>query len=247
MGACHGGGCGFNMHRMIRFSLLGVPVNVQPAVLLMLAWLGWVLAVEGVSLWLSVCLFAVAGFICLLSHEMGHALVGRALGGGTPRVVVSWLGGDCCHADGVLTRMQGVAMTAAGPLITLVEAGLAVLYLCYMCGDVQEGLQLGYGALFGRVPAVYVELYSPAEVVFAVYVIQVGFWWAVLNLLPVFPLDGGQLMHGLMVSPRRMHLVSLVVALVGLVLSAALGFWVVAVLLGFLGYLNYRCLWFTSH
>lgn len=232
---------------MIRLSLFGIPVSIQPAVLLMLGLLGWGLAEETAPLWLCVTLFAVAGFICLLSHEMGHALVGRMLGGGHPRVVVSWLGGDCCNADGVFTRMQGVVMTAAGPLFTLLEAGVAALYLCLLCGDVQEGGQLAYAAIFGCVSPAYLEIYSPAAVLFACYMVQIGFWWAVLNLLPIFPLDGGQIMHGLMASPRRMHMISLVVALCGIVFSLALGFLLMAVFLAFLAYLNYRCLWFTLH
>ncbi len=247
MGACSRVFAPLIYEKMIRFSLLGVPVSIQPAVLLMLGLLGWGLAIDAAPLWLSVSLFSVVGFICLLSHEMGHALVGRMLGGGHPRVVVSWLGGDCCNADGVLTRAQGVLMTAAGPVLTLVEAALAAGCLCWMCGDAREGLQLACAACIGDVAPAHLASYSPAAVIFACYMVQVGTWWAVLNLLPIFPLDGGQIMHGLMTSPRRMHLISLVVALCGVVLCLALGFWLMTAFLVFLAYLNYRCLWFTSH
>lgn len=232
---------------MIRFSLFGVPVSIQPGVLLMLAMLGWLLSVDGAPVWMSVSLFTVVGFFCLLSHEMGHALVGRAIGGGSPRVVVSWLGGDCCNADGVFTRTQGIIMTAAGPLFTLMEALLAMAYLWWLCGDVYEGCQVACDAIVGRVSPAFIEVYSPAPLLFAVYMVQIGFWWAVLNLLPIFPLDGGLIMHGLMTSPRRMHSISLLVALFGIVVCMTLGFWLMIVFLGFLAYLNYRCLWFTSH
>lgn len=235
------------MEEMVRFSLFGVSVSIQPAVLLMLSILGWVFAAESAPLGLSVSLFAVVGFICLLSHEMGHAIVGRMLGGGTPRVVISWLGGDCCNADGVFTRMQGVIMTAAGPLCTLIEAGVALLLLCAVCGNMQDGLYLAQQAIYGNVPSAYLEVYSPAHLLFAAYMVQIGFWWTVLNLLPIFPLDGGQMMHGLMESPRRMHMISLFVASFGIVFCVALGFWFMVIFLGFLAYLNYRCLWFTSH
>ncbi|MBQ4614541.1 MAG: site-2 protease family protein [Akkermansia sp.] len=232
---------------MIRFTLLGIPVSIQPAVLLTLSLLGWVFAVETAPVWLCVALFAVAGFICLLSHEMGHALVGRMLGGGNPRVVVSWLGGDCCNADGVFTRMQGVVMTAAGPLFTLLEAGVATLLLCLLCGNVQDGLHLAHSAIFGKIPEAYLAAYSPSLLLFAAYMVQVGFWWAVINLLPIFPLDGGQIMHGLMDSPRLMHVISLSVAIICMLFCMAMGFWLMIIFLGFLAYLNYRCLWFTSH
>lgn len=232
---------------MIRFSLFGVSVNVQPAVLLMLAVLGSFLGVDAAPQWLSVSMFVVVGFFCLLSHEMGHALVGRCLGGGSPKVVVSWLGGDCCNPDGVLTRGQGLFMTAAGPLFTLMEAAIAALLLCWQCGDWQAGLSFAANAVFGRfAPDAYGGC-SSAVVLFLAYTVQVGTWWAVLNLLPIFPLDGGQIMHGLMVSPRRMHIISLSTALCCMLLCAALGFWLMILFLGFLAYFNYRCLWYTSH
>ncbi len=232
---------------MIRFTLFGVAVSIQPTALLVLAGLGWYFAGDGVAVALSICLFTVAAFICLLSHEMGHALVGRRLGGGHPQVDVSWLGGDCCNAEAVFTRLQGVVMTAAGPLATLVEAALAAAYLCWLCGDVQEGIHTAGCALIGCVTPEFWAQHAQVSALFAVYMVQIGFWWSVLNLLPIFPLDGGQIMHGLMSSPRTMHLISLFTALPAFVLCLTLGLWMLALFLGLLAYLNYKCLWFTTH
>ena len=70
--------------------------------------------------------------------------------------------------------------------------------------------------------------------------IQVCFWWTLLNLIPVFPLDGGQIMHGLMRSSHTMHVVSLTVALLLVMLFIVFNFWLMAALMGFLAYINYR-------
>jgi len=68
----------------------------------------------------------------------------------------------------------------------------------------------------------------------------VSFWWTVLNLLPIFPLDGGQIMHGLMRSPRLMHSVSLYVAVTLFVVFRTLGMWIACLFMLALSVLNYR-------
>lgn len=60
-------------------------------------------------------------------------------------------------------------------------------------------------------------------------------------MLPVFPLDGGQIMHGLMDSPRRMHFLSLLFACLLTAGSIVMGLWLITALMVVLAFLNYRC------
>ena len=99
---------------MIRFTLFGVPVSIHPTLWLTLAVLGRIFAVTSMVDLICVLLFIISAFVVLLAHEMGHALVGRRLGGGQPSVYLAWLGGDCTNETARLTRWQGVMMTAAG-------------------------------------------------------------------------------------------------------------------------------------
>ncbi len=228
------------MPPMIRFHLFGVPVSIHPSLWLTLALVGGVMSISSVSGALAVALFVIAGFLCLLVHEMGHALVGRSLGGGEPQVFMAWLGGDCCNERAVLTRWQGVLMTAAGPAASALLGLLTFLLLSLYIGSIEGGIFLAVNYIFGVVPIEYSDMYPPMGLAFFRGLIQVSFWWTLLNLIPVFPLDGGQIMHGLMRSSHTMHGVSLAVALLLVMLFIMFNFWFMAVLMGFLAYINYR-------
>ncbi len=226
---------------MIRFRLFGVSVSIHPTLWLTLGLVG-LMTVSGVSLLPGVVLFVVAAFLCLFVHEMGHALVSRALGGGQPEILLAWQGGDYCNARAVLTRWRGVAMTAAGPLASLMLALFALGLLCLYVGSWQAGLYLSLNFLVGYVPPDYAALFPSYGLAFFSLLIQVTVWWSLLNLLPIFPLDGGQIMLGLMSSPHTMHIVSVTLAAVLMSAFIAMSAWVLVLLMGFLCYFNFRCL-----
>lgn len=188
-------------------------------------------------------LFALALFFCFFIHEMGHALVGRMLGGGTPEIYLAWLGGDCYNEGIRLSRMQGALMTAAGPLTSiLLPLVLVWPAISIASGGALTGLITTVEFALGRVPAALLEQCPPMALLFGVYLVQISVWWAILNLLPVHPLDGGQMMHGLMSSPRRMHSISLSFAGVLSFFFLALGAWWMVCIMVSLAVFNYRCM-----
>lgn len=227
---------------MIRFALFRVPISIHPSLWIMLVLLSCLFT--GLSAGVAgVALFALALFTCLLTHEMGHALVGRWLGGGAPEIFLAWLGGDCCNETARLTRMKGVMMTAAGPLASLLPVLLIILpTLSVAMGSLSDGVMVTLGFTVGHVPMSLMENYPPLAVLLGLYVVQICVWWSLLNLLPVFPLDGGQIMHGLMRSEQSMHRISLTFACVLAFFFLALGSWWMVFIMGSLAVFNYRCL-----
>ncbi len=225
---------------MIRFTLFGVQVSIHPTLWLTLAILGRAYMVSNMVELMSALLFIIAAFVVLLAHEMGHALVGRHLGGGQPVVYLAWLGGDCTNESARLTRLQGVAMTAAGPLASLAVGLVAYLGLCLYVGDFALGSALSVGFAFGVMPAEVLMSYPPLAMFFFFYLVEVSCWWTVLNLLPIFPLDGGQIMQGLMKSRAQMHAISLAVAVVLAVTFAVLGLWLLSIFMILLAVLNHK-------
>ena len=225
---------------MIRFSLFGVQVSIHPTLWLTLAILGRAFfAANALELMLSL-LFIVSAFVVLLAHEMGHALVGRRLGGGQPSVYLAWLGGDCTNETARLTRWQGVMMTAAGPLCSLAVGVLAFVVLSLYVGSFALGGDMACLFALGILPAEVVMTFPPLAIFFFFYLIQISCWWTALNLLPVFPLDGGQIMQGLMKSRMQMHLISMTVAVVMCLVSGVLGFWMLMVFMVLLAVLNHK-------
>ncbi len=226
---------------MISFTLFRVQVTIHPSLWVMLVLLGGLFTgfSGGVE---RVALFSVALFFCLLTHEMGHAVVGRYLGGGQPEVLLAWLGGDCCNETARLTRMQGVLMTAAGPLCSLLPVLVIAAILSCTLGSLSEGVGMTLNFMTGQISAQLVEIFPPMVLVFAIYVVQVCVCWSLLNLLPVFPLDGGQIMHGLMSSAQSMHRISLLFACVFALCFLLLGSLWMGLVMASLAVFNYYCM-----
>ena len=225
---------------MIRFTLFGVPVSIHPTLWLTLAILGRAYAVTNMVDLICVLLFIISAFVVLLAHEMGHALVGRRLGGGQPSVYLAWLGGDCTNETARLTRWQGVMMTAAGPLCSLGVGVVAFVVLSLYVGSFALGREMSCLFALGILPAEVVMSFPPLAIFFFYYLIKISCWWTALNLLPIFPLDGGQIMQGLMKSRMQMHLISLTVAVVMCLVSGVLGLWLLMVFMMLLAVLNHK-------
>jgi Zn-dependent protease len=120
------------------------------------------------------CFWMAAAFVCLLLHEIGHAAAAR-LFGARGRVVLSGLGGRTLGL-GELGRWRRVAVLLAGPLTSLLFCGLlwAVTFVPF-----PEALrERGWGPAVAN--GLFILLWGNAA-------------WAVLNLLPLWPFDGGRL------------------------------------------------------
>ncbi len=223
---------------MLRLTLFRVPIIITWGfgVLLLLLAL-WSAYSRGCGV-VDMLTFVLAAFVAFLVHELGHALVGRFCGGGQAFVRLFYLGGDSVNPEARLTRWQGIAMTAAGPALNLLTAavGFLILWLNYACPFAAWDCTWEY--LKGGVP----EPSSMSGLAYLLrHLIVVSFWWALFNLLPVFPLDGGQILCGLMSKPRKAYFVSAHAAAVFALTFFVLGWWLLALLMGFLLYFNARC------
>src|SRR5262245_42560888 len=152
----------------------------------------------------------VAGFGLVLLHELGHVLACRQVGGAANRVVLWPLGGLAFVAP---PPRPGATLwtTVAGPLVNLVLAPVLALL---------AGLSARWAE--GDVPSDLNRLLT-ALATFNVVML-------VFNLLPVFPLDGGRILHALLWWCLG-RVAGLAVA-AGLGLAAAAGLGVLALMAG---------------
>lgn len=134
-------------------------------------------------------------FLIVLLHEFGHCFAAR------------WMGGE---ADEILmTPIGGLAFTMAPrrpwPTFVTVAGGPAVnVVICLMCG---AGLYATVGIFplgpfqFGQV---YESVLSGGWLAVAGYLFwaySISYALLLFNLLPVFPLDGGQLLQSILWKP----------------------------------------------
>ncbi len=186
---------------MIRFSLFGIPIVVQPFFWITLVILGGALRADSTAAIFQIVLFVLAGFISILIHELGHALAARSFGA-TSAITLQAFGGYAAYSGARMSRLQSFLITAAGPAIQIV-LGLAVYLLLRSLPDLSN-----HGFYFLKILTI------------------ISFVWAILNLLPVLPLDGGQMLNAVL-GPARIKItltISIVVAIIaGLAIFAKTG------------------------
>jgi len=204
---------------MIKFNLLGIPITVDPWFWVTMVFIGGGLGASTTADFLQVALFVMAGFVSLLVHEMGHALTIRKYR--LPvQVTLQAFGGYAAYPAGSLTRMQSFIVTAAGP-----------------------GVQILFGVLVLAVAPV-MSLSSPFIAYFMHVLWMISFIWAFFNCLPIFPLDGGQMLAAVL-GPQRargLHLTGVVCAMVIGLIAFSMHQMFVAIFMGLFAYQNYQML-----
>jgi Zn-dependent protease len=195
--------------RALEFHLGKIPVRIQPTFFIMAAFLG--LAPDegllGIVKWIGIV------FVSVLLHELGHATAGIAFGL-EPRIDVHGMGGTTSWSTRkALSHPQSVIVSLAGPFAGF-GVGVVVLTL----------------VRFGVIHADFRELLDKLVhlradgVLSTILYVNVG--WGVFNLLPMLPLDGGNVLNQTLHAAagvrgeRIARIVSVVVA--GLFVPAAL-------------------------
>ncbi|MBI3861878.1 MAG: site-2 protease family protein [Planctomycetia bacterium] len=157
----------------LRFSLFGIPVRVHPFFWLFSAILGWG---DGHDLKLTL-LWVACVFVSILIHELGHALTALAYGW-PPHIVLYSFGGYASFTPSWgYTTARSVIVLFAGP-----GAGFILYVIVYVLEKllVQQQVELSKYAI---------ETFHNMEFI--------NLWWGLVNLLPVYPLDGGQICRAL--------------------------------------------------
>ena len=127
---------------------------------------------------LLVAIWVVVVFVSVLVHELGHAAAFRHWGVGS-RIVLHVMGGVTIPSGHLPTRWSRIAVSLAGPFTGVLLLGLPALLLD------------------GSWPAP-----DPWDDVLRLLVL-VNLGYAVVNLLPVLPLDGGQVARELLDAATR--------------------------------------------
>lgn len=195
------------------FTLGRIPVGATGGYLLIAAYFGYIYSLGNVALGI---LAAACVTLSILFHEFGHALVARRLNL-EPKVVLHGWGGLTFHGRAESNKHDAV-ITAAGPFAGLLLAGVAFAIRAAIPHTLAD-LHLGGGQFTGLGYALFA-----LELLW-----QINLFWSLLNLLPIWPLDGGQLFRLLMLrfqkparAERVTHIVGIAIGVAGVIVTVTL-------------------------
>ncbi len=154
----------------MRFSIFGFPVEVNSSIWLLLGVYVLFGIQERTPASEAVTWITVI-FLSVLIHELGHAFVARAYRLGPVRIVIHGFGG-LTQASRSGTPFQQLLLSLAGPAAGLLLG--AVAFALWFLPTPELGQSLLFKLVF------------------------INVFWSIFNLLPIFPLDGGQALLALL-------------------------------------------------
>jgi stage IV sporulation protein FB len=159
----------------LRWRALGAPVRITPLFWFSCALMGlrYFADPEGGSLGYFL-FWMMAAFTSVLLHELGHLLAGR-LFGMRPEVILYGLGGLTTGVEALSRRWQRVFVLLAGPVLQL-------LFVSFI-----------WGITWFPFPGVFRDWGWQAPIANGLFILLwINLYWAILNVIPLWPLDGGR-------------------------------------------------------
>lgn len=145
----------------------------------------------------SILLFGI-----ILLHELGHCFAARAVGGDAHEILM-WPLGGLAYTSPPRRPWACFFTSAGGPLVNVVICVVSGAGLLLLSGG-QFVLPLNplipFGATYTVSPAAYLLL-SGGVGYYLWWIFATSYMLLVFNLLPIFPLDGGQMLQALAWKP----------------------------------------------
>jgi len=208
------------------FRVFGVPVYAEPAAILLVAIIMLFYGSQGARGIVAGLFVCIVAFASLLAHELGHAFAVRHFRYGKSEIVMGALGG-VCRWNGRPTNGHRIGIALAGPFVSLALGVAAAIALSIAKAS---GQTLPWGLLVVLNATMFLNLL-----------------WAVFNMLPIFPMDGGQVARTLftMKLPYRKAIrnsltLSITIAAVLTLAAIAFKLYFVAFLLAWMGFRNWN-------
>ena len=234
----------------LHFRLSGIPIRVHPMFWVITIVLG--VGSGGVPP-AQLLAWIVVVFLSVVVHELGHAFTQRHYGG-RPWITLYGLGGMSACDDCDRRPLSQILISLAGP-----AAGFALAGVCFALVRL-SGRQIGWAEidelnitavtlpLLGKL--LYIEpLPSEFGNTLILQMLWVNIAWGLVNLLPIYPLDGGRIAREALTlrQPRRGIVLSLQLSMATAIAMGLFGMFAwrslfTAVMFGYLAYSNYQTL-----
>ncbi len=130
--------------------------------------------------------FILAVFLCVVLHELGHALTAKRFGINTKKITLLPIGGMASLDRIPESPKQEFLVVIAGPLVNV-----AIALLLYFIIPVNELFHLNFTETFQTLMNLTLQNF-----LFYLLIVNVGL--VVFNIIPAFPMDGGRILRALL-------------------------------------------------
>ena len=165
-------------------SFRGLNLSIHWTFLLIIGWLIMVNVRSGNNVEQLVwsLLFVLGILVCVLLHELGHALMAARFGINAKNIVLLPIGGIASIERFPGNPRQEISISIAGPLVNIALASLILLFLqpIESFWTIPEGLSIVHGH----------------DLLYNLAIVNIGL--ATFNLIPAFPMDGGRILRALL-------------------------------------------------
>lgn len=143
-----------------------IPVSIHPIFWIMAFGIGWLNSNQDI---VDTMMWMIVIFVSILVHEFGHAVTARTFGQ-QAHIELMGMGGATYRRGGNISALKEFLIVLMGPLAGF---GLFLIstFLLFAFGNTAP-----YAVLFILQASIWVN-----------------FYWTILNLIPVYPMDGGKL------------------------------------------------------
>jgi len=232
----------------LNFVVFGIPVRVHP-----LFWLIGLIIGSGAGSITLIFMWVAVVFVSILIHELGHSFMMRAYGQGS-YIILHMFGGLAVPtssyrgnrwANSVDSSTQQIFISLAGPFAGFLFAALVVIVVAAMGGVIT----INWFLFIIPLPRAFLPNSSGLVNAAVSMLLWVNVFWGLINLVPVIPLDGGNVARNIYIKVdpwdgvRKSLWLSVisgaVVAVLGLIF---LGSIFIALLFGLLAFQSYQTL-----
>lgn len=177
----------------------GIPVYVEPSFFLFMGLIALMqMGPEGINI-PAVGIIIVALCLSLLVHEFGHAITAKLCGCGRIFIALRLFGGYATHTP--TTRGKSLLIIIMGPAF-----GFALYLLATLLWNVFPS--------------------PPASIrLLLLYLMWMNLFWTLFNLLPIYPLDGGQALFNALAFWKYNDDAMLLTAKVSMATAVVTGIW----------------------
>ncbi len=164
--------------------LFGIDVKIHPTFIFLLVWIGFSSLMTGGSLpdMVGDLLFISALFVCVLLHEVGHALMAKRFDISTGDITLLPIGGIARLERIPEDPKQELLVAGAGPAVNLLISAVIVAGL-FFTGFFANPLNL-----------------SAITENFWLQLLSANLLLVIFNLIPAFPMDGGRVFRAILAS-----------------------------------------------